>query len=38
VIDEGLNPGDQVVVKGIEKLKDGTAVVSRPANIQAEGR
>jgi membrane fusion protein (multidrug efflux system) len=38
VIDEGLKPGDQVVVEGIEKLKDGTAVVSRPANIRAEGR
>ncbi len=38
VIDQGLNPGDQVIVKGIEKVKDGTPVVPKPANIQAEER
>jgi membrane fusion protein (multidrug efflux system) len=38
VIDEGLKPGDQVVVQGIENLKDGTVVVPKPANIQTEGR
>jgi len=38
VIDEGLKPGDLVVVEGIEKLKDGTLVVPKPANIQTEGR
>ena len=38
VIDEGLNPGDQVVVQGIEKLKDGTVVVPKPANFQPRGR
>jgi membrane fusion protein (multidrug efflux system) len=38
VIDDGLQPGDQVVVEGIEKLKDGTPVVPKPARIQAEGR
>ena len=37
VIDEGLKPGDQVIVEGIEKVKDGTPVVPKPANIQAEG-
>jgi len=38
VIDEGLKPGEQVIVEGIEKVKDGTPVVPKPANIQAEGR
>src|SRR5208337_1071467 len=36
VIDEGLKPGDQVIVEGIEKVKDGTSVVPKPANLQAE--
>ncbi len=38
VIDEGLKPGDQVIVEGIEKVKDGTPVVPKAANLQAEGR
>jgi RND family efflux transporter MFP subunit len=38
VIDNGLKPGDQVVVEGVEKLKDGTAVVPKPAKTQAEAR
>jgi membrane fusion protein (multidrug efflux system) len=38
VIGEGLKSGDQVIVQGIEKLKDGTVVVPKPAQIQAEGR
>ncbi|HMK30711.1 MAG TPA: efflux RND transporter periplasmic adaptor subunit [Terriglobales bacterium] len=38
VIDDGLKPDDQVVVQGIEKVKDGTPVVPKPANIQGEGR
>jgi len=37
VIDEGLNPADQVVVEGIANVKDGTTVVPKPANIKAEG-
>jgi RND family efflux transporter MFP subunit len=37
VINEGLKPGDQVVVEGVGKVKDGTPVVPKPANIQAEG-
>ncbi len=37
VINEGLQPGDRVVVEGIGKVKDGTPVVPKPANIQAEG-
>jgi membrane fusion protein (multidrug efflux system) len=38
VIDDGLKPDDQVVVEGIEKVKDGTPVVPKPTKIQAEGR
>jgi membrane fusion protein (multidrug efflux system) len=38
VIGEGLKPDDQVIVQGIEKLKAGTVVVPKPAQIQAEGR
>jgi membrane fusion protein (multidrug efflux system) len=37
VINEGLKPGEQVVVEGIGKVKDGMPVVPKPANIQAEG-
>jgi membrane fusion protein (multidrug efflux system) len=38
VIDDGLNPSDQVVVEGIANIKDGTPVVPKPANLQAKGR
>jgi len=38
VIDDGLRPDDQVVVEGVEKVKDGTPVVPRPRTIQAEAR
>ena len=37
VINDGLQPGDQVIVEGVGKVKDGTPVVPKPANIQAEG-
>jgi len=37
VIDEGLRPDDQVVVQGIENLKDGSTVVPKPANLQTGG-
>ena len=37
VINDGLHAGDQVVVEGIGKVKDGTPVVPKPANNQAEG-
>jgi membrane fusion protein (multidrug efflux system) len=37
VINDGLKPGDQVVVEGIGKVKDGLPVVPKPANLQAEG-
>jgi len=38
VIDEGLKPSDQVVVEGIEKVKDGTPVIPKAVNVQAEER
>ena len=37
VIDDGLTPGDQVIVEGVDKVKDGTSVVPKPAKIQREG-
>jgi RND family efflux transporter MFP subunit len=36
VIDEGLKPADQVIVQGVEKVKDGTPVVPKSVDIQAE--
>jgi len=38
VIDEGLKPGEQVIVEGIGKVKDGTPVVPKAATIQADAR
>jgi RND family efflux transporter MFP subunit len=38
VINEGLNPGDQVVVEGLANLKDGIAVVPKAANLQVRGQ
>ena len=37
VIDEGLKPGEQVVVEGLQNLKEGTLVTSRPAHFSAGG-
>ncbi len=37
VINEGLNSGDQVIVEGLGKVKDGTPVVPKRATVQAEG-
>ena len=37
-IDAGLNPADQVVVEGLGKVKDGTAVVPKAAQLQARER
>jgi len=37
VIDEGLKPGEQVVVEGLQKLKEGTLVTSKPAQLSVEG-
>ena len=38
VIEDGLKPDDKVITEGIGKVKDGTPVVPKPANIQVEGR
>jgi len=38
VITEGLKSDDEVVVEGIEKIKDGTTVVPKAVQIQAEAR
>jgi membrane fusion protein (multidrug efflux system) len=37
VIDEGLKPGEQVVVEGLQQLKEGTTVNPKPAQLSAEG-
>jgi RND family efflux transporter MFP subunit len=37
VIDEGLKPGEQVVVEGLQKLRDGTLVTPKPAKLPGEG-
>jgi membrane fusion protein (multidrug efflux system) len=37
VIDEGLKPGDQVVVEGLQKLREGTLVTIRPAPLSGKG-
>ena len=37
VIDEGLKPGEQVVVEGLQKLKEGTLVTPKPADLSAGG-
>jgi len=36
VIDAGLKPGDEVIVQGVEKVKDGTPVVPKSVDVQAE--
>lgn len=36
VIEDGLKPGDQVIVEGVSKVKDGTPVVPKTINIQGE--
>ncbi len=37
VIDEGLKPGEQVVVEGLQKLKEGTLVTPKPVHLSGEG-
>jgi RND family efflux transporter MFP subunit len=37
VIDEGLKPGEQVVVEGLQKLRDGTLVTPKPAHFSEKG-
>lgn len=38
VIDDGLKADDQVVVEGVGKVNEGTPVVPKPTEIQAEAR
>jgi len=33
VIDEGLKPGEQVAVEGLQRLRDGTLVTPKPAQL-----
>ncbi len=37
VIDDGLKPGEQVVVEGLQQLREGTTVTPKPAHLSAEG-
>jgi RND family efflux transporter MFP subunit len=37
VIDEGLKPGEQVVVEGLQQLKQGTFVTPKPVHLSGEG-
>jgi RND family efflux transporter MFP subunit len=37
VIDEGLKPGEQVVVGGLQQLKEGTLVTPKPVHLSGEG-
>jgi len=37
VIDSGVKPGEQVVVEGLQRLKEGTLVTSKPAQPSREG-
>jgi len=38
VINQGLKPADQVIIEGVGKINDGSPVVAKPVNVQAEGR
>ena len=37
VIDDGLKPGEQVVVEGLQRLKEGSLVTPKPAKLSGEG-
>ncbi len=37
VIDEGLKPGEQVVVEGLQKIREGTLVTPKPVHFSGEG-
>ena len=37
VIDEGLKPGEQVVVEGLQKIREGTLVTPKPGHLSGEG-
>jgi membrane fusion protein (multidrug efflux system) len=38
IIDEGVKPGEQVVVEGVQKARDGMTVKVLPAGAPAEGK
>jgi RND family efflux transporter MFP subunit len=37
VIDQGLKPGEQVVVQGLQQLREGTLVAPKPVHLSREG-
>src|SRR6266850_6953901 len=37
VIDEGLKPGEQVVVEGLQQIREGTLVTPKPVLLSREG-
>jgi membrane fusion protein (multidrug efflux system) len=37
VIDEGLKPGEQVVIEGLQNLREGTLVTSKPVHLSGGG-
>jgi RND family efflux transporter MFP subunit len=37
VIEEGLKPGEEVVVEGIQRLREGTLVTPKPVHLSGEG-
>jgi len=37
VIDDGLKPGEQVVVEGLQRVKEGSLVTPKPAKLSGEG-
>jgi RND family efflux transporter MFP subunit len=37
VIEEGMKPGEQVVVEGLQQLKQGTLVTPKPVHLSGEG-
>ena len=37
VIDDGLKPGEQVVLEGLQNLKQGTLVTPKPVHLSGEG-
>jgi RND family efflux transporter MFP subunit len=37
VIDEGLKPGEQIVVGGVQQIREGTLVTPKPVHLSGEG-
>jgi membrane fusion protein (multidrug efflux system) len=37
VIDEGLKPGEQVVVEGLQQIREVTLVTPKPVHLSGEG-